>query len=205
MARVYAGLERLAFGDLLLQARTCLLAETKTPSRVLIVGEGDGRTLQRVLEQFPNARIDCLEQSPEMIRKARERVDSAKVRWLQQNIITFEPEPAGYDLIVTTFILDSFTGEVLAGLMRKLAMGLKLGGQWYYADFYVPEQGWGRARAQTWLTLMYTFFRVFTKLGVSGLEPPDKHFETLGLTLTDERFLSNELLVARLYTWSQRS
>ena len=200
LANVYAALERLAFGDLLMQARTCLLADLNIPNKILIVGEGDGRTLQRVLRQFPNAQIDCVEQSQSMICKSQKRVTSSKVRWFQQDITTFKPDSASYDLIVTTFILDSFAGETLVNLIQSLVASLKPGGQWYYADFAVPAWGWGRIRAQVWLTLMYAFFRWQTGLKVSGLENPKPYLENK-LNLTQERFLSSGLLVTRIYTF----
>ena len=199
LARVYETLERLAFGDLLMEARTCLLADLDPPAKILIVGEGDGRMLERVLEYFPNAYVDCAEQSQAMISESQKRVSSSKVRWLRRDITTFQPERASYDLIVTTFILDSFVGETLSELVKSLVEGLKPAGQWYYADFAVPERGWVRVRAQLWLTLMYAFFRWQTGLKVNSLENPMPHLEHK-LNLTQERFLSSGLLVTRIYT-----
>src|ERR1043165_8266693 len=57
----YRTLETVAFGNALQRARLACLAEIQAPSRVLIVGEGDGRFLFQLLRMHPSAEIDCVD------------------------------------------------------------------------------------------------------------------------------------------------
>lgn len=205
LARVYAGLERLAFGQLLMTARVALLATLATPARILIIGEGDGRMLAALLARYPAAQVDCVEQSAAMIKRARSRLpQTAKVRWLQQDAASFVPAPASYNCIITTFILDSFEGDGLGQLVARLYAALAPGGQWYYADFHMPERGWQQRRASLWLTLLYTFFRWQTGLDVRTLEDPVARFEALGLRQEASLEYSQGLLVTRVYRKAPR-
>jgi hypothetical protein len=74
IARGYRWLEYVAFGFELEHARFDFLSHAAEARRVLILGEGDGRFLARLLESNRHASIAVIEASPRMIDLARPRV-----------------------------------------------------------------------------------------------------------------------------------
>ena len=74
LARLYRALEYLAFGGDLERARFCLLDHLAGRRSILILGEGDGRCLARLLPLAPEARIHCLDASPAMLARAGARI-----------------------------------------------------------------------------------------------------------------------------------
>lgn len=202
LAAHYQTLETLTFGARLQQTRTALLPRLRHVKRVLILGDGDGRFLHALLTSNPHCQIDCLEQSSNMIEQTRKRLsptDLNRVHFIHTDALTYHPTPNHYDCIVTAFFLDCFTHPQLEFLVDKFMVGLKPDGCWYYADFFVPLSGFWRVRARVWLRVMYWFFRWQTGISASHLVNPDGLFVRAGLTCVAERFLSQRLLVARLY------
>lgn len=205
LAPYYASLERLAFGSALARARTALLDDLPVLENVLILGEGDGRFLHTFLQKQPDCRVTCVEQSNQMVRRARGRLEPAqaeRVTFLVQDALTFTPEASAYDAIITLFFLDCFTEETLSYLIPKLRNGLRLGGVWYYADFQVPERGWHRVRGRLLLEAMHLFFRLTTGLEPRQLADPRPLFRESSLVLKRRCDLNFDLLTAQLYECS---
>lgn len=202
LAPYYAVLEHLAFGAQLMRARTALLDHLPPLEEVLILGEGDGRFLEALLERQSHSRVTVLEQSPRMIELARKKLtemQEAKVTFLAEDALAFTPEPCRYSGIVTAFFLDCFAEAELGSLIPRLATGLGPGGLWYYVDFQVPSGGWRKARAQAYLRLMHIFFHWRTGLVSRDLVDPAPIFARLGLKLLEHKSLDGGLLTVRLY------
>ncbi len=116
LAPFYRWIEYIAFGRALEERRFALLPGLKDTQRVLILGEGDGRTVERLLQIAPAAHFDVIELSSEMIALARQRtgnsdratflcVDARKVEW-----------PANhYDAVVTNFFWIASTNLMRDG------------------------------------------------------------------------------------------
>src|SRR5580704_9374486 len=73
LARWYRWVEYAAFGRALERCRFANLTLLERAQRVLILGEGDGRTLARLLAVAPAARFEVIELSSEMIALAKAR------------------------------------------------------------------------------------------------------------------------------------
>jgi ubiquinone/menaquinone biosynthesis C-methylase UbiE len=71
LAPFYRALEFITAGGKMQHCRTCLLGHTPPPCRILLAGEGHGRTLRAVAIQFPEASILALDSSPGMLDVAR--------------------------------------------------------------------------------------------------------------------------------------
>ena len=201
LAPYYETLERLAFGNRLMHARTALLDDLPPLEKVLILGEGDGRFLSAFLQRQPECSVTCLEQSSSMIELARARLtkrQQRKVTFVTKDALLFAPQRAHYDGLVTAFFLDCFTPKTLQNLVPKLAAALQAGGWWYYADFAVPSQGWRRLRAQVYLTTMHAFFRWQTGLQARSLADPTPLFERR-LEPVKRLETSHGLLTTQLY------
>ena len=174
----YRALEWIAFGDQLQRCRVACLREIPAPRRALIVGEGNGRFLCELLRLHPTVEVDCLDASERMLQLARKRIEQtwpdrpARVRFLHDDITSWNAPAQRYDLIITHFVLDCFRETELALIVRKLAGAASEDATWLVADFRVPSRGFARRRARVWLALMYWFFRMTARIKANELIDP---------------------------------
>lgn len=183
LARVYACLEYIAFGRELERARFCFLEQLRECREILLIGEGDGRCLARLVEIAPAARLHCVDASPGMLTRAAARlrpVDRSRVTFTCADARTWLPSPQSYDAVVTAFFLDCLTPQSVAELAARVQPALRPGALWLFADFVLPESGFARGRAQLWLWTMYFFFRWQTGLAVKELPPSEEILRAAG-------------------------
>lgn len=202
IARLYRTLEWLVFGDALHRCRVALLPELARPTRVLIVGEGDGRFLADFLRAFPHAKVDCVEASARMIALAQQRVErtapAARVRFVHEEIERWRAPSARYDLIVTQFFLDCFAEEKVSAVVQKLSEAATPDATWLLSDFTMPTERLNRLRAAVLLCVMHVFFRIVAGteakrlLDVSPLLD-GAEFHCAERVLSDRGFLKAEL------------
>jgi SAM-dependent methyltransferase len=190
LARIYRPLEYGAFGRDLERARFCFLDRLRDCRAVLILGEGDGRCLHRVVHAAPDARIDCLDLSPAMLARAEARLPAdarARVTFRCVDLLTAPLPAEAYDAVVTLFFLDCFTTEQAADLVRRIAASLRPGARWLWADFSLPPAGLARVRARLWLALLYAFFHWQTSLSARVLPPAEELIAGAGFKPESER------------------
>lgn len=211
LAHAYVWLERLAFGGALERARRrhlATLAGDDRVRRVLLVGEGDGRLLTALLRSAPHARVVCVDSSGGMLRRARERAvaagSAARVDFVHADVRTLPLDAAGFDAVVTPFVLDLFDADDLGPVVASLATALRPGGWWLHVDFALPARGWRRWRAQLWLAGLYGFFRSTTTMSARGLVDPSPGLATAGLVRVEEVTAQAGLLTSRLYRKATR-
>jgi SAM-dependent methyltransferase len=170
LAPWYRWIEYAAFGRALEKRRFAFLPRLATARRVLIPGEGDGRTLAQLLSINATARFEIVELSPEMIALARGRAgNTERVVFRREDVRRLQWPEAHFDAIVTNFFLDCFTEDDARALIRKLAGALVPGGIWLIGEFAVPSRGWRKFLARIWVRTMYLFFRLTTGLRVQNL------------------------------------
>jgi cyclopropane fatty-acyl-phospholipid synthase-like methyltransferase len=177
LARVYRALEFLAFGAALERARFCFLDRLADCHDILVLGEGDGRCLERLAALAPQARIHCVDASSAMLARAAARAAPANVN----RRLTFEKAdvraaslaPGRYDAVVTFFFLDCFRAETVAELVARVDSSLRPGALWLFADFVLPPRSWTRWRARLWLAVLYAFFRWETGIQAPSLPPSE--------------------------------
>ncbi len=208
LAGVYEGLEYLAYGNLLARARAAALAELRCAERVLVLGEGDGRFLVRLLETNPRGLVTVLDSSAGMLARAEARVSAtlpaarSRVTFWRGDALTATLTPESYDALVTCFFLDVFPAEMLKQLIPKLERTLKPGGSWFLADFAAPhtlKRPLPRLYSRLMVPLMYTFFRWQTALPARTLEPPQPFLSGAGLELTRSQSFRSGFVYAQ--TW----
>ena len=113
LAGIYEGLERLAYGDLLMRSRTALLNSLAHAENVLILGEGDGRFLVELLKTNPSCSVTVLDSSAGMLGRAETRVPESamsRVTFRHADALTETFAPDAYDALVSCFFLDVFYG-----------------------------------------------------------------------------------------------
>ena len=174
IASTYRWLEYAAFGLALEQARFDFISRAAGARRVLILGEGDGRFLARLLGCNRYANVAVVESSARMIQLARERVPPAelsRVEFHHVDAVSQALPPGPFDLAVTHFFLDTLNCRDAGAVISRVNMLLSPGAGWLVSEFQEPLNGARRLHARLWLRVMYSFFSFTTGLKVSELPP----------------------------------
>jgi ubiquinone/menaquinone biosynthesis C-methylase UbiE len=174
IAGSYRWLEYAAFGMALEHARFDFLSHAVQARRVLILGEGDGRFLARLLSDNRHAHVAVVESSARMIQLARQRVPSGEQSRVEFHHLDASAGmlPSGpFDLAVTHFFLDSLNCRDAEDVVTQVNALLCPGAYWLLSEFQEPAGGLRRLHARVWLRTMYSFFFVTTGLRASRLPP----------------------------------
>jgi ubiquinone/menaquinone biosynthesis C-methylase UbiE len=158
IARLYRWLEYAIFGNTLQQRRTAFLTDIADARRVLVLGDGDGRFLEKLVEHNPQAHVDYVDLSGHMLKLARVRAGSERVTYHQANALEIALPEHEYDLIVTHFFLDCFDETGASRLVERAARAACPNARWLISEF-----------RRTWwspplLGVLYLFFRITTGL-----------------------------------------
>ena len=181
----YRWLETVTFGSALEKSRNYWVRRVPRPKRALIVGEGNGRFLCKLLRVHPGIHVDCVDASVRMLELAHARVRRLRpdwyqfVRFIQSDVLSWSPSDS-YDLVVTHFFLDCFNEKQLRSVVSKLANAARENSIWLIADFTVPLEVFARAHSMFWLRTMYAFLRVTAQLENKRLVDPRRYLESAG-------------------------
>lgn len=203
LARWYRGLEFLAFGRDLERARFALLDRLGDCREILVLGEGDGRCVARLVRAAPAARIRCLDASAAMLARAAARLENSgerdRVALERADAFSAALPAARYDAVVTLFFLDCFPEAQVAALVGRVREALAPGALWLWADFACPPRGWRRWRARVTLRGLYLFFRWRTGLAARSLPPAEEILARAGFARAAEREFQGGFLRCALY------
>ncbi len=201
LARDYWWLEAASFGPLLHRCRTAHLSRLADRRRALVVGDGDGRFLAALLRANPHVTVDALDVSPGMTALARRRTRFAagRMRFTVGDVRTAPLPTAGYDLVVTNFLLDCFPPDQLAGVVDKLAAAAGPGAAWLVGDFAVPPGRWRGRAGRLALAVMYAFFRLTARLPAAALADPTPLLSARGFVPAAEANWLGGFLVSRVW------
>jgi tRNA (cmo5U34)-methyltransferase len=95
----------------------------------------------------------------------------------QGNETSLRPDEK-FDVIVTFFVLDCFTADVLPGALARLHAARFPGAPWLVTDFRPAQRGWRRWLLQS----MYLFFGLTVGLRARQLPPWPAELAALGLS-----------------------
>jgi ubiquinone/menaquinone biosynthesis C-methylase UbiE len=200
IARWYQALEYLAFGRALGRRRFQYIDEIAGARSVLILGDGDGRFTAEFVRQNPAAKVDSVDLSIRMIEMAKGRVsDAANVRFRMGDARTIALERK-YDLVVTHFFLDCFTGGDLNLLIARVTECCEPEARWLVSEFGSPEKGMGRIAAKIVIRLLYFCFRLATGLKVTQLPDYGLLLTRNGFHVSSRSTAIGGLLVSELWT-----
>jgi ubiquinone/menaquinone biosynthesis C-methylase UbiE len=200
VARHYYWLETFAFSNALQHARIFWLDKIPAPQRVLIIGEGNGRFLCELVNAHDRIDVDCVDASAQMLLLARRRLlqnhteTSEHVRFIREDINSWQPAVESYDLIVTHFFLDCFPRDEADYIVTKLSHAAARSAVWLLADFAIPETRYARWRARTWLYAMYLFFRSVAGIRAKCLVDPTPLLEANGFVCVGRELSSNGMV-----------
>jgi len=198
LAGVYRWMEWLSFGGWLWQCRCAFLPEMRTSRRALVLGDGDGRFTARLLRESPLVRVDAVDLSPPMLDglMARAGEDRARVRPLVADVRDGLPDGAGYDLVVTHFLLDCLTTGEVEALAAQVKTKLTVKALWVVSEFAIPQGWFGRVVARPVVSLLYWAFGWMTGLRVRKLPDWTGALERAGFVLDGRRSRLHGLLVS---------
>lgn len=107
-------------------------------TRMLELGTGTGETARRVLMEHPGAVLVGIDESEEMLERARADLPSAtELRGARLQ----EPLPEGpFDLVFSALVVHHLDGGEKADLFRRVAAVLGAGGRFVLGDVVLPER-----------------------------------------------------------------
>jgi ubiquinone/menaquinone biosynthesis C-methylase UbiE len=197
VAGVYRWLELAAFGRALERARFVHLDRLAGSHDNMLLGDGDGRALERIVAVAPSSRVLSIDASRRMLDLSRQRIgatDRRRVTWHHGDARTMSFPPASCDAVVTQFFLDCFTADETAALVRRIAAAVRPGGLWLFADFALPEERLPRLLARAVTTGLYWFFRWRTGISGRTLPPAEHEIRSAGFTPIAESSFAGGLL-----------
>jgi SAM-dependent methyltransferase len=198
IAPYYRWFEYLGFGRELERRRCGLLHGIGEPRRVLVLGDGDGRFLERLIQEIPTAEIESIEASARMQALARRRT-GLRVRHRLGDARILRLDPGRYDLIVTHFFLDCFDAADAPALVERLADAASPHAQWLISEFRQVPKGWRALWCAAWLRSLYFFFRVTTGLRTRALVDHHPLLERHGFRLERQESSRWGLLASELW------
>lgn len=203
LAPHYRWLERVLAGPRLQRCRTTWLPELAGCRRLLVAGAGHGPALPLFLRAHPELHITCVDASAGMLAAAEanarcQGADLGRLAFVRAELPGWTPA-ARFDAIATHFFLDCFPPDRLRDVVAALADAATPDARWIVSDFAVPARGAARLRARAVHGLMYTFFRLATRLPARHLTPPDPLLAAAGFRLRGRRTSEWGLLQADLW------
>jgi demethylmenaquinone methyltransferase/2-methoxy-6-polyprenyl-1,4-benzoquinol methylase len=144
-ARYDAGMHWITLGRLAALHDAAAGAARAAGPRVLEIGCGTGAVTSRLLAR--GARVTALDQNPEMLEYARERVAGladveGEVSWHERTASEIDGLPeAGFDAVVISLALSEMSASERAFVLREAVRRLAPGGALVVADEVWPERG----------------------------------------------------------------
>ena len=201
IARPYRWLEYLTFGPMLERCRFHRIPQLAFARRALVIGDGDGRFLARLLAANPHLQADVIDQSPAMLRLLESRVTAigarTRVHIHHGDALAFQPTGT-YDLVITHFMLDCLSTDEVQTLAARIRPHLAPNAIWVVSEFAIPS---GRAAlpAKFIVAALYAAFRVLTRLRTRALPDYAASLAAAGFTLADRRHFLGGLIVSDLW------
>ena len=203
VARIYRWAEYLALGPLLERTREHFLPQLADSRRALVLGDGDGRFLARLLQCCPALHATAVDTSATMLTLLQRRCHFAapRLRTIHASALTIDAPPDTV-LIVTHFLLDCLTQPEVDAFTQRLAAQTSPGTLWLLSDFAVPPHRILRLFAALYIRALYLAFRLLTGLRVTRLPDPQSALTAAGF----ERIARRQRLGGLLYTelWRHR-
>ena len=199
VARIYRWAEYLSLGPLLVRTRNHFLPQLTQRRRALLLGDGDGRFLARLLQQNPDLHALAVDTSAAMLHLLRERclrtAPNSHLNILQASALHVAPS-RDTDLIVTHFFLDCLPQSDVDALTARIAAEVAPGTLWLLSDFAIPAAPLLRPLAALYVRSLYLAFRVLTGLRTTQLPDPQAALTRAGF----QRIARHTRLFGLLYT-----
>jgi ubiquinone/menaquinone biosynthesis C-methylase UbiE len=205
VARPYRWLEYLSFGPCLARCRTAQLPYLAGARHALVLGDGDGRFLARLLATNPTLTADVVDSSQSMLRLLEQRMRKSgnhqRICLHHADALTWSPAGT-YDLVVSHFFLDCFFPIQLEQLFDAVLPHARPGAQWIISEFAIPRNRFAAYLARAVIAGLYRAFAWTTGLPVRALPDYAASMLRRGWSpIHDRRYLAG-LLCSQLWTLS---
>ena len=190
----YWWIERLGMGRTLERRRTWFLPQLGDARQALVLGDGDGRFLHKLLRRNAEVRADYVDSSARMLDLARRKAGVDRVDYRQSDALNAKFPPNTYDLIATHFFFDCFDTRQLNLLIGRIAEAAKPRAQWVVSEFRTPN-----IPARLLVSALYLFFRLTTGLQTRKLADHRPILRAHGFRLINERHSRGALVVSELW------
>ncbi|QNI32227.1 methyltransferase domain-containing protein [Alloacidobacterium dinghuense] len=202
LARPYRWLEYSTFGRSLERCRFHFLPSFTSARRALVLGDGDGRFLARLLHSNPQIEADVVDISPAMLRLLRERLTPEARRRItlhEADARGFTPAKSGYDLVVTHFFFDCLFQPDLEALVDRITPRLAANASWVVSEFARSSGETASVAGRAVISSLYAAFGLLTGLEVRSLPDQQTALEGCGFQLCSEKQWLRGLLISQLW------
>ena len=205
VARPYRWLEYMSFGRWLERCRSAQLAHLTGARRALLLGDGDGRFLARLLAANLTLTADVVDSSQTMLTILEDRIRrsglQARRRICLHHADALKWKPTGnYDLIVSHFFLDCFFPYQLEQLFDRVLPHALPGARWVISEFAVPRNPFTGCLARGIISLLYRAFGLLAGLRVRTLPEYATPLLSGGFVLSHDRRYLGGLLCSQVWT-----
>jgi tRNA (cmo5U34)-methyltransferase len=202
IARYYNILSRIVFGNAIHKAQLQFLDRIPESSSVLIIGGGSGKFLREILMKCQVKKILYVEHSAEMVRFSKKAIEGISQGSLVEFRLGTEADIGDekiFDIVITHFFLNLFSGQQLRSAMNNINFHLKPGGIWLFSDFRISSNWFHKIWQTLLLKIMYLFFRITTGLQNKTLEKFDDSFSQMKFLKVEEKFFYAGMISAVHY------
>jgi len=207
IARPYRVLEYITLGRALERTRMHSLPSLMKARRALVIGDGDGRFLAKLLEKNGALHATAIDTSAAMLRLLSKRCTrfANRLEIHHLDALTFVGTyPKRYDLIVTHFFLDCLAQSEVELLAKRIDALSAPGALWVISDFRIAR-GMLRLPTRFFIRTLYLGFRILTGLRVTRLPVHASALTSAGFTRIDRRLLLCGLLTTELWQKSDHN
>lgn len=203
LASSYGGLEHFLFGSRLQEMRCVYLAQLANCQDILLIGEGTGLFLEKLLLVNPKAKVTVIDQSAKMIKRARGRVAGQDLHRVSFQTVAFENFRSAneFDAVCTFFFWDCFEKDRIREMLPLLPHCMKREGLWFEVDFFEDQQGALLSRIWHYFLLrfLYGFFGYATGIEARWVEEIEPLAKENGFSLTHSQWADRLPVRARIF------
>ncbi|MBC7744585.1 MAG: class I SAM-dependent methyltransferase [Flavobacterium sp.] len=111
------------------------IPEDFKPKRILDLGCGTGNLTEQILKHFPEAEIDALDLSEEILKESQKRfMSQPNIRYIQADFREMHLAPGSYDLILSSIAIHHIEDAEKTILYRDIFSALTVNGVFIFAD-----------------------------------------------------------------------
>ena len=203
IASLYGILESFLFGSKLQQMRCAYLDQLADVGCVLLIGEGTGSFLERLLKVNSKVAVTVVESSSGMIDRSRNRVaskDLCRVSFHRTTLLDFDSIQS-FDAVCTFFFWDCFEEYQLRMMLPAFSKYAKHGSLWIDVDFFELSEGLPKLNLHHFLLIrmLYGFFGLATGIEAKRIVEIEPMAKQNGFFVTESRTDEKFPIRARIF------
>ena len=111
------------------------IPEKFSPKRILDLGCGTGNLTDQMFKKYPEAEIDALDISEEILNESRRRFNhTPNIRYIQADFKSLHLAPGSYDLVMSSIAIHHIEDAEKIKLYKEVFQALSPGGIFIFAD-----------------------------------------------------------------------